>query len=167
MSDNPNKPTIFFLNPEGYSPSTRRTQIASTVMKFISRGISKTAALQAYRDAGIGITRSDFNDIYDQISKREYLAGQVQALNDTDIPQKSDLAPSPTKLTSKYRFVGLVTYYDSLAQEQQQEFFSVDTSKLSTVSDLTALIKEHYQNYYQDDTREVEDVLLVRGYYKE
>jgi hypothetical protein len=165
MTDNPDDIVSFGVrNAESFTPDTRRNLIRATISRFTSQGISKTQAIQAYRDVGIGINFKDFSSIYNDVLANTLESEKIQLVSQTDIPSEEDLGCPPYKLNVPYRFTVLVTMNDKKAETQSSQFLSIDTNTLHSKAEILDFFQQTYGNSFPADEFEILSSEVVRGY---
>ena len=165
MSDNPDEfPSFDIPFADSFSPDSRRRFIEFTVSKLISAGLSKTQSLAIYRDSGVGITRNDFNTIYDKVSNLDLTSSQIQNIPNDVLPTTDILGKANFNLKQRYMFTAAITYDDIDAEVQGTKLMSVFTSRLMTKDELIEEFERLYGDSFNPDSYNVLDITVIKGY---
>lgn len=153
------------LSGENLSSAARRELIRSTIDRVYAEGLSVTAAFNAYKEAGMGIRRSDFSQIYYENAPRYIQASRIAGFAwDREI-DKSVIAPSYYQLKADYRYIAEIVLIDPVTDEVYTDSFGIDTNFIGTKQDIADAIYDAYKVRYSDRAAYLTDIVVERAYY--
>lgn len=154
------------LNPDNnqYTSEERRNEIRSTIIAFVSSGVSKRETLFIYQKSGLGINRSDFNQIYDEVANQDKQATRIKNVNKSAIPTEKILAKARIDIPNKYRFVASLTLYNTETEEKETQLFSIDVDELYSVGEIEKSISDFFLSFESNSKYEVNNTRIEKGF---
>lgn len=124
------------------TPQGRRDFIRSTIFNLLDEGISRTQALNIYRNAGAGINSNTFRAIYNEASQFD-LYKRIGYLPDYSPITDSVIGYGSRNVDRQYTFKADVTIIDRDTGERLTIPALLDYDTLTSLDDLADLFTEH------------------------
>lgn len=142
----------------------RRDVIWNFAPALFNEGYSANQALQLFKEAGFGINRKEFLDIYSQVGGYEQDTQKIKYLGYDDIPGDEVFAPSRTPQSERYRYIVEYEGYDIFKRTGVKDFWAIDSDIPLSRNDAAAAAQGAIEGEYPIT---IYSVNVVRSYIDE
>jgi hypothetical protein len=149
---------------DNLSAQAKRALIRSTLPKFIELGYSGNDTLDIYRDAGLGINRSDFFAIRRDILGEETRQQRIRFVNRDSVPTDNIYETYDYDLDTEYRHIIRYSYLDTATGQTKEGFINYDTNFRYTIAELEGGSFQDIQERYPHLQGVVQNTRVWKGF---
>lgn len=149
---------------QGLTAESRRNIIRSILPSMIEAGTSANKSLQSFRDKGLGIARSDFLNIFREVTGEEISSNRIRNVNKSKTPSDNVLGEMKYDTGTKYRFIGKASYYNDETGKSSEGYFGWDTDTMMTVEEIETQGQEFFTERYPEAGTNMVNFTISKGF---